>query len=310
MSNDRRYTIGGELRARGTGNDLTIKAKILEYGALSCPGIVGPGTRERFRAGSLARYLRSGGDVIGVVNHDPNQILGRLSQPESMQLRDTETALFATLHLLPNVQAHKDIWALAKAGLINSCSFSFSCVRDSWSSEKDPETGESYQLRTVLDADLHDVSILSTTPAYPDVTAVMARSYRLAPSVSSSLFGPQGEYLPFVFRSENELDRANRAKLAEITKRLGLDCESLSLREKLAKVGEQSAADIQREKFKDAKYVKFIQTGPNHTGYFEPMSEDDIAEYKRQQSGSEEDWLDDEISRPGVSAPLSARTKE
>jgi HK97 family phage prohead protease len=181
MSNtDRRFVVGGELRADAKAGAFTITARAVKYGALSEPNIPVAGGRETIAPGAFGDSLASGSDVLALYQHDQNQPpLGRLKNG-SLSIQDTDDGLYFTVRLNPAVQFHKDVHALVKDGSIDACSFAFIVNPDGDEWKRVTTKGESYMLRTVRSAKLVDCSLV-LTPAYGNgATSAQARnvSYR------------------------------------------------------------------------------------------------------------------------------------
>ena len=64
---------------------------------------------------------------------------------------------------MPNTTDGNDIRELVSRGDISGMSFGFSTVKDSWSASGDE--------RTLLEVRLHEVSVVTSVPAYPQTTA-------------------------------------------------------------------------------------------------------------------------------------------
>jgi HK97 family phage prohead protease len=177
---NRRFVIGAELRAAAGDEGMVINARVVKYGALSLLGVPMPGARERIAAGCFRDSLANGDDVVALFNHNQDVPLGRVKNG-TLRLTDDKDSLRFSVRLNPTVQAHRDMHALVKDGTIGDCSFAFSGVDDDWTNEQD-ERGNSYILRTVKSAKLHDVSLV-VSPAYGNgATTAQARSlaYRFA----------------------------------------------------------------------------------------------------------------------------------
>ncbi len=136
------------------------------------------GFREQIGTTAFARSLRTGADVKALFNHDPNNILGR-TKSGTLQLSQDGKGLKFHCQLDKNSQYHRDLHASVKRGDIDECSFAFTVPAggQSWTDGPDPETGKQTALRTLLDVDLIDVSVV-TYPAY-NKTGVDARAVKL-----------------------------------------------------------------------------------------------------------------------------------
>lgn len=123
--------------------------------------------REVVRRGAFADYLKGSGDVVALLNHDANHVLGRRSA-STLRLWEDVTGLKVQI-APPDTQSGRDTLALIKRGDIKGMSFGFRTKKDAWDYQR-----KDMPLRELLQVDLFDVSAV-TYPAYPD-TSVAARS--------------------------------------------------------------------------------------------------------------------------------------
>lgn len=121
---------------------------------------------EQIDPGCFSRSLREKADVRALVDHDPSRILGR-TKPGTLILEEDAEGLLARI-FPPDTTAGRDVVESVRRGDLDGMSFAFRTLKDSWDYEKKPP------LRTLLDVDLYDVSVV-TYPAYPD-TSVALRS--------------------------------------------------------------------------------------------------------------------------------------
>lgn len=117
---------------------------------------------ETVAPGAFAASLASGRDVLALVDHDPARILGR-TRSRSLRLSEDSRGLAFEIDL-PDTQTGRDMLALAERGDLGGMSFGFSAVDEH-------RDGDRRELRAV---DLHEISVVSAWPAYPD-TVVQAR---------------------------------------------------------------------------------------------------------------------------------------
>ena len=101
-------------------------------------------------------------DVRGLVNHDPNQLLGRTTSG-TMRLTVDAKGLKYEIDP-PDTQTARDLITLMKRGDINQSSFGFYCLDDKW------ELRDGKQTRTIMEAKLTDCSPV-TYPAYAATTS-------------------------------------------------------------------------------------------------------------------------------------------
>lgn len=121
---------------------------------------------EQIAPGAFARALREKSDVRALVDHDPSRILGRTKAGTLALVEDAE-GLRAEIRP-PQTTAGRDVVESVRRGDLDGMSFAFRTLKDSWDYAAEPP------LRTLLDVDLYDVSVV-TYPAYPD-TSVALRS--------------------------------------------------------------------------------------------------------------------------------------
>jgi uncharacterized protein len=127
---------------------------------------IGP-YRETILPGAFATSL--GGDILALVDHAPNVVLGRTRSGTLALIEDGQGLAF-TLDV-PETQPGRDVLALAERGDLGGMSFGFVV----------PEGGESWQgdLRTLRAVTLKEISIVSAWPAYPD-TEIAVRNRAVA----------------------------------------------------------------------------------------------------------------------------------
>lgn len=109
---------------------------------------------------AFERPLKENHDVRLLLNHDPNNLLGR-TRSGTLELR-TDGRGLAVAADLPDTTLGRDVRTLIQRGDLSGFSFGFRVAKDSWSRAPDGR-----QLRTIEDLDLLDVS-LATFPAYRD----------------------------------------------------------------------------------------------------------------------------------------------
>lgn len=124
--------------------------------------------RERIRPGAFTRSLSKGIDVHATIEHDGGiTTLGRLKSG-TLTLTEDEKGLFAEI-VPPNTMAGRDVVELVNRGDLDNMSFAFNHATDDWAMEDGEE------IRTLIEVDVHDVSIVAQG-AYPDTTiAVRSR---------------------------------------------------------------------------------------------------------------------------------------
>ncbi|MFQ5509484.1 MAG: HK97 family phage prohead protease [Leptospirillia bacterium] len=132
---------------------------------------------EYVRPGAFTRSLSSGPDVVALVHHRPELVLGR-SSAGTLRLHEDAHGLRFEVDL-PDTQAGRDVGVSVQRGDIRGASFAFSVPDggDRWQMQGDLMT------RDLLDVNIRDVTV-TATPAYPDTTvakramgALMERAY-------------------------------------------------------------------------------------------------------------------------------------
>jgi HK97 family phage prohead protease len=115
--------------------------------------------------GAFAASLKSGRDILAMVDHDASKVLAR-TRSGNLKLSEDSAGLAFEL-ALPDTTAGRDVLALVESRDCGGASFGFLI----------PEGGETWSgnRRTLTRIDLHEVSIVSAWPAYPD-TVVNARA--------------------------------------------------------------------------------------------------------------------------------------
>jgi uncharacterized protein len=191
-----RRTVASEVRATGAGKEMRIGGYAARYNSLS--NKLGDGKtsfRERIASGAFNRILSTKPDVVMLLNHDANHVLGRTSAG-TLELKSDANGL-AYNCLLPNTQTARDIHESIRRGDLRGASFAFNLGErmDDWDEEEieadEKELGlrskgkKSKELvRTIRDfSALKDCSVV-THPAY-DQTSAAARHNIVAAEVRS-----------------------------------------------------------------------------------------------------------------------------
>jgi HK97 family phage prohead protease len=164
------------------------------------------GFRERLAPGCFYNSLKRGDDVLCLVNHDKNLILGR-TKSGSLKLSSDDVGLRMACNL-PNTQLGRDIHALVTRGDIQDQSFAFICEDQDFDEDLDPDDrSKRIKVRTVKRAKLMDVSAVCS-PAYAQTSLALGTSDVGAWGRSFDSLFPQG--LPLEIRSHCPWDVRQR----------------------------------------------------------------------------------------------------
>jgi HK97 family phage prohead protease len=144
-----------EVRAEGDGMTFTGYASVFNSPSEDLGGFV-----EYVAPGAFKRSLQSRNEVKLLWNHDSGEPLASL-RGGTMQLVEDNRGLKVTASL-PNTSRGRDVAELLRTKVIDSMSFGFNVIKDSWS--KDGQT------RTLESVRLFEVSVVSF-PAYAATTA-------------------------------------------------------------------------------------------------------------------------------------------
>jgi uncharacterized protein len=193
MSIERRIlSTTASLRAESQGDEMALVGYAARFNTKSHP--LPGGFTETIAPGAFKRSIENGQDVRCLFNHDANHVLGRVKSG-TLRVAEDDKGLKFRCQLDRNQQAHRDLYASVKRGDISDCSFAFTPngVEGDDITPGTDENGQRCVLRTLLDVDLYDVSVVCN-PAYGG-TSVDARAAVAAISPASE-------------------DRLNRARLA------------------------------------------------------------------------------------------------
>jgi len=123
-------------------------------------------TVERIMPGAFDRALEEKQDVLGLFNHDPDNILGRTTA-DTLALSSDKIGL--RYSITPgDTQVAKDVTVHIQRGDLTGSSFSFVVLTEQWRKE------DGVEIREIEDVDLFDVGPV-TFPAY-EGTTVSARA--------------------------------------------------------------------------------------------------------------------------------------
>jgi len=126
--------------------------------------------RERVMPGAFDKCLRSLPDVRALVNHDPNQVLGR-SLASTLQLNTDDYGLRYEIDP-PNTSFANDLLVSMSRGDINQSSFGFYCNDDDFM-----EDGDGGLIRQIRACTVFDCSVV-TYPAYTGASSGLSAEVR------------------------------------------------------------------------------------------------------------------------------------
>ena len=153
-----------DIERRGAAAGVTASGRTLSgYAAtFNDPTAIG-GFTERIAPGAFSRSLASGRDVLALLDHRADVLLGR-TRSGSLKLSEDAKGLRFELQL-PNTAAARDVIALAERGDLGGMSFGFIATDEAWD-------GDTRELRGI---ELHEISVVQSWPAYQS-TEVNLRS--------------------------------------------------------------------------------------------------------------------------------------
>ena len=124
------------------------------------------GFRETIAPGAFKKNLATNPDVRCLFNHDPSAILGRTTAG-TLSLKEDDKGLWYSCDT-PDTTVATDLLKSIRRKDISQCSFGFQVIEQKWEYIQN-EAGEQEQYRTILEAELLDVSPV-TYPAYPQTS--------------------------------------------------------------------------------------------------------------------------------------------
>lgn len=156
------------IERRGAAAGVTASGRILSgYAAtFNDPTAIG-GYIERIAPGAFTRSLASGRDVLALLDHRPDVLLGR-TRSSSLKLSEDAKGLRFELSL-PDTAAARDVIALAERGDLGGMSIGFVATDEAWD-------GNTRELREI---ELHEISVVQSWPAYQSTSV----SLRNKPSI-------------------------------------------------------------------------------------------------------------------------------
>jgi HK97 family phage prohead protease len=185
--------ISDKIEVRSDGGRTTISGYAAVFNSLSedLGGFV-----EVIRPGAFQAALAAGQDVRGLVNHDPNLLLGRTASG-TMRLAEDKRGLRYEIDA-PDTQLARDLVELLRRGDLTGSSFAFTVAKDGdlWRDEQGNTIRELHAVDT-----LYDVGPV-VYPAYKTTVSEAARR----------------SLERFVRRNETEFDKAVRAQILSLDK--------------------------------------------------------------------------------------------
>ncbi|PHM70740.1 HK97 family phage prohead protease [Xenorhabdus sp. KJ12.1] len=121
---------------------------------------------EQFSPNAFSASLAASADIRALYEHDHMNLLGRTTSG-TLQLAEDASGLRFEL-TPPDTQLGRDVLALVERGDISGMSFGFRAVKDQW------DTSQTPYVRTVLEAELREITITSL-PAYPESGVEIAK---------------------------------------------------------------------------------------------------------------------------------------
>jgi HK97 family phage prohead protease len=192
----RTNSVDFEVRAEGDGMTFTGYASVFNSPSEDLGGFV-----EYVAPGAFKRSLQSRNEVKLLWNHDSGEPLASL-RGGTMQLVEDEVGLKVTAKL-PNTTRGRDIAELLRTKVIDSMSFGFNVIKDSWSRDG--------QTRTLESVRLFETSIVSF-PAYPSTTATVRSQPTINPDQLADAL--------LKLESGEELDEANASLITDVVAKL------------------------------------------------------------------------------------------
>jgi HK97 family phage prohead protease len=192
----RTNSVDFEVRAEGDGMSFTGYASVFNSPSEDLGGFV-----EYVAPGAFKRSLQSRNEVKLLWNHDSGEPLASL-RGGTMQLVEDEVGLRVTAKL-PNTTRGRDIAELLRTKVIDSMSFGFNVIKDSWSRDG--------QTRTLESVRLFEASIVSF-PAYSATTATVRSAATINPDQLAEAL--------LKLESGEELDEANANLITDVVSKL------------------------------------------------------------------------------------------
>ena len=179
--NGRQYLANGEFRIEKRADGDSEGRMIVGYASLFNTVAEIGGFREQVAPGAFSETIGAGDDVRALIDHDASRVLGR-SRADTLRLSEDDKGLRIEIDL-PDTQTARDLTVSMKRGDITQMSIGFYTRKEEWD-QTDPD----HPLRTITQAELFDVSVV-TFPAFEETEAqVRSREQRFEQHKKSTNF--------------------------------------------------------------------------------------------------------------------------
>jgi len=192
----RTNSVDFEVRAEGDGMTFTGYASVFNSPSQDLGGFI-----EYVAPGAFKRSLQSRNEVKLLWNHDAGEPLASL-RGGTMSLTEDEYGLKVSAKL-PQTSRGRDVAELLRTKVIDSMSFGFNVIKDTWSRDG--------QTRTLDSVRLFEVSVVSF-PAYEATTATVRSQPTINPDQLADAL--------LKLESGEELDEANATLITEVVNKL------------------------------------------------------------------------------------------
>lgn len=157
-----------ELRADDDQRQLVGYAAVFYDGTRATEYELWPGVVERIMSGAFKNALKRPDDVRGLVNHEPDNLIGRTAA-KTLKLKTDKRGLQYEVDL-PDTQVGRDLAVNVERGDMSGSSFAFRVEDEGvkWKKEK-TEEGYTLEIREIRSVELFDVGPV-TYPAYESTT--------------------------------------------------------------------------------------------------------------------------------------------
>lgn len=158
---------------------------------------------EIVKPGAFSKCLARGDDIVALLAHRTEQLLGRRSA-KTLEIREDDKGLYYEAKV-PDTQVGRDTITNVKRGDLKGSSFSFGTINDRWYAET--TDGVETLVRDLIDVDVYDVGPC-TFPAY-EATTAEARSLQALLEEGRKRAGKEARSL-----RRDQITAAHRARMA------------------------------------------------------------------------------------------------